>query len=268
MTLSSSTEPDLQLQPWWQPMTLAEDTPWHGAIGPLSIFVERRVGEWRLAWEHLPDIIDNNRLVLGVEESPPETLTTHRYLFRQPPDTVRFRPRLLDRPTVVKTNEPVMIPPGEQTTFFISSPVCVSIECEALDKPLLELPTVYLSDTWFGPNTREGEMCYAARTSARHVEADVPLRPHRAITPLQLHNRSSEMLAIEKLSIPLPMLSVFGREDGTLWTESVSLEHQASDSLANLKIGRKPSGGTLLCEARTPPQRNNVVRAFINLFSD
>ncbi|GGX71058.1 hypothetical protein [Saccharospirillum salsuginis] len=268
MSSTTSADPDLQLKPWWLPIPLTEDTPWHGAIGPLSIYLERGQHEWRLAWEHRPDVIDNNRLELGTDRLPPDTLDTGRYVFRQAPSTVRLRPRLLDRPTVVKTNEPVMIPPGEQSTFYISSPVCVCIECDALEKPLLEIPTVQLSDTWFGPNTREGELCYAARTSARNDVDDVPLRPHRAVTPVLLHNRSTELLAIEKLSIPLPMLSVFGRDDGTLWTESVSLEHHASDSLASLKIGRKPDGATLLSEARLPSQRNNVVRAFINLFTD
>ncbi len=161
-----------------------------------------------------------------------------------------------------------MIPSGEEGTFYISSPVSVSIESDRLEKPLLELPTVILSDTWFGPNTREGELCYAARTSARNEKADVPLRPYRAVTPVTLRNHAKETLKIEKLSIPLPFLAVYGQDDGTLWTEPVTLEHHSAESLATMKIGKAPQGSRQLAPARQPAQKHNVVRAFINLFTD
>jgi hypothetical protein len=209
-----------------------------------------------------------DRMVEGI----PDGLKVSRYVFRKSPASLCLKPRSLERPVVVKTTQPVQVPPGENITFFISAPVCVSIELVKPHMVLQEVPVLRLSDTWFGPSTRIGELCYAAKTHARNSKDDVPLRPHRAVTPVIIHNRSDELLAIEKLSIPVPYLAIYGLSDGTLWTDPVSLEHIAGNQLATLKIGRNlPAGVTAadrLALPRTPLQKGGLVRAFTSIFSD
>lgn len=257
-----------RLQPWWQAVNVELGQCWHYTVGPLSVYLQRESDQWHLCWQSVPESPDRYRIVSEAVKALPEDLVPNRYVFRDAPESFTLTPQLFERPLVVKTDKPVMIPPAENITFYISSPVLVKVALGTLESALKELPTVKLSDTWFGPNTREGELCYAAKTHARNSKEDVPLRPHRAVTPVTLHNRSEEMLAIEKLSIPLPFLSVYGQQDGTLWTDPVSLEHRAAGELATMKIGRKPANAVLLTSARTPAPKNNVVRAFINLFAD
>lgn len=261
-------QPDVLLRPWWETSGLEAETIWHYAVGPLSLYLQRRHTEWLLAWENFPDTEDYYRVVSEPVERIPGHLTVNRHVFRAPPQNFRLSPRLMDRPVVVKTNQPVRIPSGESITFFISSPVCVSVGVLNPETVLEEIATLRLSDTWFGPSTRVGELCYATKTHARNDRSEVPLRPHRAVTPVTIHNRAERILAIEKLSIPVPFLRVYGQPDGTLWTEPVSLEHSEGNQLAKLEIGRQPAGATVLTEARTPPTRHNVVRAFINIFSE
>lgn len=256
------------LEPWWGPVKLAVGQSWHYRVGPLSIYLQRQRDEWLLAWESFPDLQEHYRVLSEAVDGSNEALSTSRYVFQRSPAGFRLKPRLLDRPLVVKTNQPVKIPPGENITFYISSPVCVCVELIEPDITLEELTSVRLSDTWFGPSTREGELCYAAKSHARSNKADVPLRPHRAVTPVTLHNQSDGLLAIDKLSIPVPVLAVYGQQDGTLWTDPVSLVHTQGSQLATLRIGKQPAGAQPLSSARVPPQRTNVVRAFINLFGD
>lgn len=263
-----TSENDLALESWWETINLDIGEGWRCGIGPLAVYLQRHADEWLLAWEAEPESQEHKRVSSEAITAFPDPLTPSRYVFRNSPTSFCLKPRLQDRPVVVRTTQPVQVPPGENVTFYISSPVCVSIELGEEKIRLQELPTVQLSDTWFGPSTREGELCYAAKTQARNNKSEVPLRSHRAVTPVTLHNKSDAMLAIEKLSIPLPFLAVYGQLDGSLWTDPVFLEHHGEDQLATLKIGSKPAGAIPLSPARIPVQKNKVVRAIINLFSD
>ncbi|MCH8537662.1 MAG: DUF432 domain-containing protein [Alkalimonas sp.] len=256
---------------WWQPCTMLTDQCWHLAIGPLSLYIERNQGEWLLGHQRHADQEELHRVLQEQLDSWPESITSSRYVFKQSPSQYQLLPCLMDRPVVVKTRQPVFIPPGESISFYLSTPVCIRLIL-GNDLTLLELPVLRLSDTWFGPSTQIGELCYAAKTHARHNLAELPLRPHRAVTPLKVTNRSGEMLSIGKISLPVPMLSVFAREDHTLWTEAVTLEHHSDQLLAKLKIERKLPEGIRAAQrvttARQRPESHTLVRAFTGIFSD
>src|SRR5439155_1571474 len=83
-----------------------------------------------------------------------------------------------------------------------------------------------LSDTWYGPNTREGELCYSSKTFCRTHLADLPLRPHRVLTPVSIQNNAKDPLLLEQLSLPLPYLSTYVDENGSLWTEEITVVNE------------------------------------------
>lgn len=269
-TLNTEQEVGSRLAPWWKPVHLAEGQCWRYAVGPLSIYLQRHGSEWWLASESRGGTEDQFRLESGEVPGIPEGLKYSRYAFSRPPESFRLKPRLLDRPVVVRTNQAVNIPVGQKITFFISTPICIEVELQ--DLILQEIPVLRLSDTWFGPSTRVGELCYAARTQARNTRSEVPLRPHRAVTPVTVHNRSEQMMAIDKISLPVPFLSVYGRSDGTLWTAPLTLEHVGGEALAKVNIGDQPpegvSPGDWLSPARDVPKKGGLVRAFVDIFSD
>ncbi|MCW8195958.1 DUF432 domain-containing protein [Proteobacteria bacterium 005FR1] len=269
--LNSEQEARHTLAPWWKPVHLAEGQCWRYAIGPLSLYLQRHASEWWLASESRGGTEDQFRLESSDIEAIPEELTYTRYAFSRPPASFCLKPRLLDRPVVVRTNQAVNIPPDQKITFFISTPVCVSVELTD-GLVLQEVPVMRLSDTWFGPSTRVGELCYAARTQARNTRSEVPLRPHRAVTPVTIHNRSDQMMAIDKVSLPAPFLPVYGRPDGTLWTVPLTLEHLGLEALAKVTIGEHPPEGVSqsdwLTPARDVPKKSGLVRAFVDMFSE
>lgn len=255
------------LHPWWESVALGIDQTWHCAIGPLSLYLQRQGQQWLLAWEQQSEEEHNTRLICQETATIPDGLTPTRYIFRHSPAHFYLRPRLLDRPVVVKTLQPVKVPPGECVTFYISSPVNVEIQLDDSPAPLMEIATKILSDTWFGPSTQIGTLCYASKTHTRNSRQEVTPRPHRAVTPVTVRNQSEELLSIDKLSIPVPHLALYGRDDGTLWTSPVSLKQTQSDQLAVLEVGNSPSGANVLAAARTPLQKSGLVWAFTSMFS-
>ena len=263
---------------WWQPSTFANNECKGFRIGNLHMFIQRQAKQWLIATETLAGIDDEK---LAVQQHHVEMIPGHlqpqRFMFAKSPDICRLVPQLLDRPVVVKTLQPVRIPAGEQATFYISSPVCIRVSLPPsvnlkTELTLTDIAVQRLSDTWFGPSTQVGELCYADKTHARHSKADLKLRPYRAITPVHIHNQSEQMLAIDKISIPVPFLTLFGDLDGSLWTDSLTIQHKSLQSLASFKIGKlatsKPQSATLLSPPRNAAEKHSLIRAFTNMLSD
>lgn len=255
------------LAPWWHPAGFENGECRQFTIGTLTIFAQRMADQWLLASCELENKVDNFEVAQESLDSMPDHVKPTRYIFRKAPTQLRLTPRSLDRPVVVKTDQPVQVPPGESITFFISAPVCVNIELPEQAIALQEIATLQLSDTWFGPSTQTGTLSYAARTHARNSRAEVPLRPHRAVTPVTINNQADTFLAITKLSIPVPFLAVYGADDGTLWTDPVVLTRTAGSPLINFAIGKEPPIGHLITSARTPVSKGGLIRAFTSIFA-
>lgn len=255
------------LAPWWHPVDFGDGECRHFTIGTLAIFAQRHSDRWLIASRQLENVAENFQVAQEVLDDMPGDIKPTRYVFREAPRQLRMTPRSLDRPVVVRTDQAVQVPPGESITFFISAPVCVNVELPEHAITLQEIATLRLSDTWFGPSTQTGTLCYAARTHARNSRAEVPLRPHRAVTPVTINNQADTSLAIKKLSIPVPFLAVYGAEDGTLWTDPVVLTRTAGSPLINFAIGREAPTGQLVTAARTPVSKGGLIRAFTSILA-
>ena len=255
---------------WWQPQELAINACWHYRLGPLHVYVQRQAQQWLLAYEYnteeKADPLFNNAVNMI-----PVHLTCQRYLFKQSPAIYQLLPQLLDRPIVVKTFQPVSLPPNEQTTFYISSPVSVRLTLKQPDIVLQDIIVQRLSDTWFGPSTQVGELCYADKSNARHTKAELPQRSYRAITPVTIHNNSSKMLSIDKISVPVPYLSLFALPDGNLWTNPITLKHEELEPLTHFRTGKlsasDAAGATLLSEPMLKSEKHNLFRAFADILT-
>lgn len=255
-------------KPWWEPFDLAAGKTAECVIGPLTVFLYRAADAWLVKAVN-GDETESGATVCrraGTGEAGPEGAT--RFAFAETPSIVALMPLLADRPVVVRPRTPVSIPPGERATFYISTPVWVSVEVGAARLALCKFSGVRMSDTWFGPNTREGDLCYSTPTHARSRLDEVPRRPHRVVTPVEVRNESSEMLPVDKLSLPVPQLSVYGAHDGSLWTQAVTFVHRAKDAFAELKISEHiPAvSARLVSGPRVEPERGGLVRAFSGIF--
>ena len=263
--------PTTSSTPWWQVQQLPVNQGQHFRLGPLNLYVQRKAQQWILAHEYNKD--EKSVQATQTEISLlPVHLTGQRFMFSQSPAKFRLVPRLLDRPVVVKTLQSVNLPPNEQTTFYISSPIVLQVTLQQPELVLQEIMLQRLSDTWFGPSTQVGELCYADKTHARYSKQELPARSHRAVTPVTIVNKSPQMLTIDKLSIPLPFLSLYSLPDGSLWTDPVTLQHEGSQALAHFATSKLSAadapGAIAVSTPRIKAEKHSLFRAFADIFTD
>ncbi|HAW92473.1 MULTISPECIES: DUF432 domain-containing protein [unclassified Arsukibacterium] len=258
--------------PWWQPIALNSGQSWHYVFGPLTLYLQRLPVEWLLGFTRVAEQDVHSQMQSSSIRQLPDLDNLQRFVFRQSPAQFCLSPKLLDRPMVVKTRTQLSIPPAQQAVFYISSPVVIEVNLQQPACSLIDIASQRLSDTWFGPSTLHGELCYADKTQARHDRADLPVRPHRAVTAVTIENNANSMLVIDKLSIPLPYLALYGLNDGSLWTDPITLQHDGNHALTRFKISKQlPAGVTAAARIAGPRQnieKQGLIRAFTGMFND
>lgn len=254
---------------WWAPVDLGRDSHLEVELGSLRLCIGHGHDEWTLATEAIADEDSSTTVNFNTGKGLPEK-ADERFVFAGDSNTLMLQPLLADRPVVIRPRQPVFLLSGQTVTLFLSTPIWLKVLVG--DPPVLlkELPVLRQSDTWFGPNTREGELCYAGRTHARHRVDELPDRPHRALTPLTIHNKAAAPLPLEKISLPVPMLALYGDSQGKLWTQSLTLTREEKSDLASVRIDSHGSvaGKDLvrLAPPRREPGRGGMTRAFSLLF--
>ena len=259
-----------QGHPWWGTSEFSEGCTKRWEIGPLTLWVRRLAQEWWIAYDR--DEKQHQRLVTVVDHADPEWLnhaSVERYLVRHTQPLLRITPILADRPVVTRPLVPLHLCAGEEATVFVSLPVWIRLEAGPQKLLLKELAIQRLSDTWFGSSTLEGELCYASTTHCRQDLREVPIYPYRAITPVLIQNRSDQTLVMERLSLPVHYLSVYGSTEATLWTSGVSLKWEQGANVA-MNIETKPpaeaGAAEMLCGPRHVLDKGGVIRAVTSLF--
>jgi hypothetical protein len=266
------TDQPLAPEPWYGQYQLLPEVTAFWQVGPLRFWLTHGEQEWRFTQQPGLDPLDPTleRDLSGRTPEPPEAeAQALRLGFRQTHNLLRLTPMTADRPVVVKPTTPFLLPPGEELVLYISTALWLQVAVDEPAKEFLQVPLFRPSDTWFGASTRDGEMCYAMQTSARLRLENLPVRPHRAISALRVRNKAEANLAIEKVLLPLPHMSLFAAEDGHLWTEAVSLDHTDSAHDAPLNLSERPpeqAGPTrLICGPRVRAARRLLTRAFDGL---
>ena len=262
--------------PWWGPLELDADSPRRWRIGPRRLWMSRRRQEFSVAHAAGDDPLDAS-LELGVPDSEndiPESAHRMRFALSQDAPAPELVPALADRAAIVRPDAPLVVPPDEEVTLYVSSPVWLVIRLPANgseDEPrtLLEVPTWRPSDTWFGPDTLRGELAYALATTGR-FELDPTGPPHRTTTPIRVRNREPAPLRIERLKVPLPNLSLYAT-DRRLWTTALTLDHDEDEERTALELtsGAPREAGTdavRLAPPREATSGNLVMRAFARIF--
>lgn len=258
---------------WWKKYALRSGDWARWRIGPLELFARPSPGEWLFASRSSDDALDDSAATdIPAKTVPDEAaFAFSRYATQSGIDELQLSPRLADRAYVVRPELPLFLPAGEKLVLYVSSPVWVSCKLDGSPATqLIEMPSFRASDTWFGRDTCEGELCYAARTRAITNLDEINIRPHRAVTRLEIQNEGSDMLSIDQLRVPLPALSLYEFND-RLWTDSVSLIRDKDESSAAMTITEaahaQMQGRRLLAEPRKPVEKGSIVSAFSKLLN-
>lgn len=283
------------LSPWWGEYHLPRGARGRWRIGPLELRVEHRGEGWDLAWRRSGDrrseelltecpVTDESEAASGPgsasqaqseaapDRRPCDDFSRRSVLLGEAHDSSKehgliLTPLAADRPVVTRPDNGCLVLPGRSVTVYVSTPLWLRVESEE-GETLLEEPTVRLSDTWFGPSTRVGELCYAIRTHAFPDLAELPVLAFRAITRLRIENTSHSELELIRLSLPAPNLSLWFDADHPergLWTSYVVLRRSSDGETAEVDVVRGAPPELAKPERVSWPRqrqsRNVVVRA-------
>lgn len=233
-----------------------DNAAWNAELDRLALSVRRTPDECWLDYRY----INEPRAVYAPDE--PQSL---RYLLSHRERGVCIAPQLADRPIVARPMMPTALLPGERATLFIGTVLWARVSVGA--QMLAEFATQRMSDTWFGANTRRGELCYASQTRALLRLDNVPYSAFRAVVPVTIDNRGEDSFTLERLNVPVPHLTLYC--DGEkFWTSALTIVRETNLETAKLHIeATPPRGATVVAPPRRPIRGGVFDRAVDLLFA-
>ncbi|MHB1191506.1 MAG: hypothetical protein ACYC6F_00545 [Longimicrobiales bacterium] len=193
-------------------------------IGPLRLWLCAEDGE---LW------ITHSRATGGAKPgfSPPADAQWGRWALPEGQRHLHLSPVFPDRPLVVKPEHAFSLMRRARARVYVCVPAWVRVEL--MDRPggrrvlLTEIPTVLLSETWWG-DVLDGELAYWLTTQGHRKLSEELFDAHLVISAVQMDNLSDDDLQVEKLSLRVDHLSVY-EKDGWLWAEEVRVEYHGED---------------------------------------
>lgn len=257
---------------WWGEVVfpLRQGREWQ--LAGLELGITRQTSEWHIRARRTPEQSEDNhewhqRSGNSVEQSQAE-LT--RFVFSETSEQMRLLPRLADRSVVVRPVSPLFVPAGQETTFYVSTPVWLGCYTDGSVEPLLDIAVVIPRDTWFGPSPARGELCYASKVNGYTDLSQLSARPFRAVTPVHVKNMGRDSMPIERINIPAPFLPVYAAESGILWTPALNITRDSHSRQLSILIdsGISTEAGqvTQLTPARRGSDGHALIRVFDNFF--
>jgi hypothetical protein len=208
---------------WWGPQGLSNNEAFQKRIGLLDLEIQGTAQEWIISWRH-------HGVPVSARQLNQQLL---RIIKPGSGSNLNFSAVLPDRDVVARFDPPLKIMGGGEVALFISMPVWVKVEAGA--DVLCAVPTLRMSDTWFGPMSAAGELAYALPYPPM-TEMDGDRGSHVAWTVIYIRNRASQVLTLDRLKIPAPRLTLFSSQDGRLWTSCLFAERRDGDADASVRI--------------------------------
>ena len=249
----------------WDPATLKEDVLYRCDFSTLGVWLKRSGEDWYLASRKSDKQTDPSPLREITGSRIPKDLSFGRWVVGGDAVTVQFVPAMPDRPIVVRPALALKVPAGRDALFFTSIPVWVRVIAGSPEGiALCELPTLTLSNTWFGEPTA-GELCYALRTRAVRSLEEIETRAYTAVCPITVRNRAPKELNFERLCVRVEHLNVYQGPD-RLWTNELEVRFQGEEQSSQVTIGRGAPDFTgelvKICEARQQADKTLFAQSF------
>ena len=234
--------------------------------GTCRMFVQRCGDEWLISNEYQGDRgqTGDGEWQIGIDALP-EELSWKRYVTGT--DTpLELLPALPDRPLVIRPEAPISVLPRRNGRFYVSIPIWLSLRAGQPNKQMVvtEIPSVVLSNTWFG-DPAAGELCYSLDAPLlRAPEALVGIAD-RAICTFVVTNGSTERLDFQRICVHVENLSLFTEAD-ILWTNELNVVFKGSDQISQISIKPQPPAQLRepqpIAKPRTRPNNNILKRSF------
>jgi len=243
----------------WSVYNIESDQIYQCRIGEANFWIRRDKNEIYIATSHDKNGADQNTNVI------PEDLKWARFVIKEEPISIELSPAMPDRPLVVKPEASFYLTSRTKRTIHVRIPVWVYISIAAKNKiKLVEIPSVILSNTWFG-DLIDGELCYWLTSGARSKIEPDPSRPYMAICPLTIKNESDENLFVEKFIVRAENSTLFVR-DGQLYTDEILISFKGKNEISSVTFKGKPqteiSGANKIAEPRKKQSKKILAKTF------
>ena len=193
-----------------------------------------------------------------------------RHLFKHTEETLIISPSLADRSIVARPASKLNIPSGEEIELYVSTPLWFTVKPKSKSAAIADIPFWRPSDSWFGPTTMEGELCYAKYTDAKVSLSKLEIRHHRAVTPVLIKNEHDEMLTIERINLPAPFLTLYADKQQQFWSDKIEITHHSDTQKAGLRLRNHPpeqlgEDAEIVSIARLSSHESHFVRSIKSL---
>lgn len=272
-TQSAVNSEDSLLPNWWGNLDIEQGRNRVWDFGSLLLCIEREGKEWHVRLKHREISPEQEYADVSMwcgESELTKDDNFKRYVFSNADRSLSIVPILPDRNLVVRPIHTVTLMPSQRVTFYVSASLWLRIETSDDQQVLQEMAIRELSDTWFGPSPRMGELCYASKTKAVVNQATLTRRPHRAIIPIRIKNQNHEPLTIERINLPIPHLNLYCDMNGQFWSNPISLTKDKGKNNIKMHIHDKApeyNKSTLISNARKPADSGLMLKAYDMLFS-
>lgn len=258
---------------WWGETTFEVGEIKEWSIGKRKIAVQRLEKEWLVWNQELASEASANITTKSLKTSKSYNDLPHsRHLLNQTQGNLIVVPMLADRSIVARPATILNILPGEQVQLYVSSPLWFCLKTTSHNLPMLDIPFFRPSDSWFGPSTMEGELCYAKYTDAKVDLSLLEKRAHRAITKVLIINQHTETLKIERINLPVPFLTLYEDNQHGFWTQEVEITHNCDNNKAGLRLRKRQpealqGSGNIVSNARQITDTHHFVKSIKHLLS-
>ncbi|NNM51636.1 MAG: hypothetical protein HKM02_05335 [Pseudomonadales bacterium] len=262
------------MQTWWGRQHWDSGATLGWQLADLQLAITRLEQEWQIRIQQPLHISEDRHDWQALAPAATDQISDgelRRHVGATTQEYMQLLPKLADRPVVVRPAHQLFIAPQVSVTLYISTPVWLVFCSDDTSNPLLDLPVTRPSDSWFGPNTRQGELCYATRVVGRLHLQELTQHPFRAVTPVRIYNGGDQPFPLQRLAVPVQFLPLHVSEAGRLWTPTLNVYCDASNEHAEIRMANRVDHAagptTLLSPPRTPLGSGNLVRALDMLFA-
>lgn len=264
------------MENYWSDIELKPGQTHTHQVGPVTIYLKKIANEIWVAHKHLPAQQEGDKhdfrgsedetAMNNSKEDP--GLDWVRWALKEDIYKFSFLPCFPDRPIVIKPDYPFKISKGAEARIYSRVPVFVRVvPSDYPDFVITEIPTVILSNTWFGAFT-EGQLCYWLPTTARRSIDPEMFEQHMAVCTMQIKNNSQEELKFENICLKVERLSLYAKDE-YLWADQSDITFQGEEKNCDIEMkGRLPveaEGGKLITGPRTPIKKGFAELTFQRL---
>jgi hypothetical protein len=199
-------------------------------MGCLKLWLVHDQREWRLASEYA--VKPAEKIKSEILSHDPKHKDWQRWEVSDQSDSVMLEPGLPDRSVVIRTDHPLRLARSVNKLFFVGIPMWIRITVART--VICEIPSMVLSNTWFG-EIEEGELCYAWKSMARQNVEDLDISSFKAFCPVQIRNTTKTPLEYHRLCIHTDHLTLY-RSSQRFWTNRLNVTYKGIEHLSHIDL--------------------------------